>query len=328
MIEKEVRNKMQAREKAAGKRQIDLQKLMAPAGLVIIFIIFSIISRNFLTESNIMSILMSTTVSGVLAIGMTYCIIGGGMDLSVGTNMTLSMVMMALFMNINGMPILICVLLGVLCGALIGLINGVLIAKVKIPPFIQTLGMMYVCKGLALVVSGTRPIYLDESWFLEVTTGTLIGNVPNGALILLLVCIIAYVLLSRTIFGRYTYAIGSNEEATRLSGISVVKWKIAAYVMSGAMAGIAAMLTCSRLSSAQPSLGEGYEMEAIAACIIGGASPKGGEGSVQGTVIGAFLMTVLMNGLRIMSVPAEWQTVVEGAVIILAVYLDMKRKSN
>lgn len=315
-------------EKAVVQKKLDFQKLMAPLGLVIIFGVFSILSRNFLTVSNVMSILMSTTVSGVLAIGMTYCIIGGGMDLSVGTNMTLSMVVMALCMTQAKLPILFSVLIGILCGTLVGFINGFLIAQIKIPPFIQTLGMMYVCKGLALVVSGTRPVYLDDTWFLKVTTGTLLGSIPNGAIILLIVSLIAWFLLGKTIFGRYTYSIGSNEESTRLSGINIVKWKIMAYSLSGTMAGIAAMLTCSRLSSAQPSLGEGYEMEAIAACIIGGASPKGGEGSVQGTIIGAFLMTVLMNGLRIMSVPAEWQTVVEGAVIILAVYLDIKRKGN
>lgn len=313
-------------EKQGTSKKIDMQQLMAPAGLVIIFIAFSVLSKNFLTVSNVMSILMSTTVSGVLAMGMTYCIIGGGMDLSVGTNMTLSMIIMALCMTNLGLPIILSVLLGILSGMFIGAVNGFLIARMKIPPFIQTLGMMYVCKGLSLVISGTRPVYLDNTWFLKVTTGTLIGSIPNGAMVLLAVSLIAWFLLGKTIFGRYTYAIGSNEEATRLSGINVIRWKIAAYALSGAMAGVAAMLTCSRLSSAQPSLGEGYEMEAIAACIIGGASPKGGEGSVQGTIIGAFLMTVLLNGLRIMSVPAQWQTVVEGAVIILAVFLDIKRK--
>ena len=319
--------------KALKNKSIDIQKMLAPVGLVIIFVIFSIISDNFLTQSNIMSILLSTTVSGVLAIGMTYCIIGGGMDLSIGTNMTLSMVIMAQLMTKLGLPVIISVLLGILCGAGIGMINGILIAKVKIPPFIQTLGMMYVCKGVALVVSGTRPVYIEDEVFLKVTTGSIIGkvigiNVPNGALILLLVCIITFFFLNKTVFGRYIYSIGSNEEGTRLSGINVAKWKIAAYTMCGMMAGIAAMLTCSRLASAQPSLGYGYEMEAIAACIIGGASPRGGEGSVQGTIIGAFLMTVLINGLRIMSVPSEWQTVVEGVVIIVAVYIDLKRKRN
>lgn len=319
--------------KTKALRKFDIQKLLAPLGLIIIFIVFSIISDNFLTQSNIMSILLSTTVSGVLAIGMTYCIIGGGMDLSVGTNMTFSMIVMARLMTESGLPVFVCIILGILCGTLVGVINGILVAKVNIPPFIQTLGMMYVCKGAALVISGTRPVYLDTNYFLKVTTGSLLGDltglpVPNGAVILLLICILAYFLLNKTVFGRYIYSIGSNEEATRLSGINVMKWKLAAYAMCGTMAGVAAMLTCSRLASAQPSLGAGYEMEAIAACIIGGASPKGGEGSVQGTVIGAFLMTVLINGLRIMSVPSEWQTVVEGVVIIVAVYIDIKRKRN
>lgn len=319
--------------KTKALRKFDIQKLLAPLGLIIIFIVFSIISDNFLTQSNIMSILLSTTVSGVLAIGMTYCIIGGGMDLSVGTNMTFSMIVMARLMTESGLPVFVCIILGILCGTLVGVINGILVAKVNIPPFIQTLGMMYVCKGAALVISGTRPVYLDTNYFLKVTTGSLLGDltglpIPNGAVILLLICILAYFLLNKTVFGRYIYSIGSNEEATRLSGINVMKWKLAAYAMCGTMAGVAAMLTCSRLASAQPSLGAGYEMEAIAACIIGGASPKGGEGSVQGTVIGAFLMTVLINGLRIMSVPSEWQTVVEGVVIIVAVYIDIKRKRN
>lgn len=319
--------------KTKALRKFDIQKLLAPLGLIIIFIVFSIISDNFLTQSNIMSILLSTTVGGVLAIGMTYCIIGGGMDLSVGTNMTFSMIVMARLMTESGLPVFVCIILGILCGTLVGVINGILVAKVNIPPFIQTLGMMYVCKGAALVISGTRPVYLDTNYFLKVTTGSLLGDltglpIPNGAVILLLICILAYFLLNKTVFGRYIYSIGSNEEATRLSGINVMKWKLAAYAMCGTMAGVAAMLTCSRLASAQPSLGAGYEMEAIAACIIGGASPKGGEGSVQGTVIGAFLMTVLINGLRIMSVPSEWQTVVEGVVIIVAVYIDIKRKRN
>lgn len=278
-------------------------------------------------------ILLTASVSGVLAIGMTYCVIGGGMDISVGTTMSFAMVMTATFICKMNLPIMLGIILGILSGSFVGLINGIFITKLKILPFIQTIGMMWIAKGMALVVSGTRPIYFENSWFLKICTGSVIGDltgirVPNGFLVMLASAVIAHLLLSKTVFGRYAYAIGSNEEATRLSGVNVDKWKILQYVLCGTMSGVAAVLTCSRLTSAEPSLGSGYEMEAIAACIIGGASPSGGQGSAMGTIIGCFFMVVLINGLRIMSVPAEWQTVVEGAVVIGAVYLDTRRKRN
>lgn len=315
------------------KDSIDLQKVLAPAGLIILFTVFSVMSPNFFTMSNFMSILLTACVNGVLAIGMTYCVIGGGMDISIGCTMTFAMVMTATFICKFHLPVAIGIILGILSGSFVGLINGLFISRLRISPFIQTIGMMWIAKGMALVVSGTRPIYFDDGWFLKLCTGSVIGNItgikiPNGFLVLAVITGIAYFLLNKTVFGRYTYAIGSNEEAARLSGVNVKFWKTMAYVMSGTMAGVAAILTCSRLSAAEPSLGSGYEMEAIAACIIGGASPSGGEGSTMGTIIGCFFMVVLINGLRIMSVPAEWQTVVEGAVVIGAVYLDSKRKKE
>lgn len=320
-------------EKMTEKTKADIRKLLAPAGLIIVFVIFSILSPNFFTVSNCMSILLTASISGVLAIGMTYCVIGGGMDISIGTTMTFAMVMTAVFICKLNLPIVLGIILGILSGSLVGLINGVFIAKLHISPFIQTIGMMWIAKGMALVVSGTRPIYFESGWFLKLCTGSVIGDVigiriPNGFLIMALVAALAHFLLSKTKFGRYTYAIGSNEEATRLSGVDVDIWKIFQYVMSGTMAGVAAVLTCSRLSAAEPSLGSGYEMEAIAACIIGGASPQGGKGSAMGSIIGCFFMVVLINGLRIMSVPSEWQTVVEGVVVIGAVYLDTIRSGK
>ena len=314
-------------------KKLDLQTLLAPAVLIVVFIILCVLSANFRTMSNFMSILLTASVSGVLAIGMTYCVIGGGMDISVGTTMSFAMVMTATFICKMNLPIMLGIILGILSGSFVGLINGIFITKLKILPFIQTIGMMWIAKGMALVVSGTRPIYFENSWFLKICTGSVIGDltgirVPNGFLVMLASAVIAHLLLSKTVFGRYAYAIGSNEEATRLSGVNVDKWKILQYVLCGTMSGVAAVLTCSRLTSAEPSLGSGYEMEAIAACIIGGASPSGGQGSAMGTIIGCFFMVVLINGLRIISVPAEWQTVVEGAVVIGAVYLDTRRKRN
>ena len=314
-------------------KKLDLQTLLAPAVLIVVFIIFCVLSANFRTMSNFMSILLTASVSGVLAIGMTYCVIGGGMDISVGTTMSFAMVMTATFICKMNLPIMLGIILGILSGSFVGLINGIFITKLKILPFIQTIGMMWIAKGMALVVSGTIPIYFENIWFLKIFTGSVIGDLtgirfPNGFLVMLASAVIAHLLLSKTVFGRYAYAIGSNEEATRLSGVNVDKWKILQYVLCGTMSGVAAVLTCSRLTSAEPSLGSGYEMEAIAACIIGGASPSGGQGSAMGTIIGCFFMVVLINGLRIMSVPAEWQTVVEGAVVIGAVYLDTRRKRN
>lgn len=311
-----------------------LQKAIILGSLILIIIIFSLLSPNFLTLSNIGGILLATTVNGILSIGITYVMIGGGCDISVGTNMTLCGVMMAVFAITFRLPAVLSVLLGILVGTVVGIVNGFMIAKCKVPPFIQTLGMMMICKGLALVISGAKPIYMDEiENYQVVATGSMIQkitgiNIPNGIFIMIGITIVASFLLNKTILGRYTFAIGSNEEAARLSGVNVVKWKLIGYALCGTMSGFAAWFMTARLNSAQPSTGAGYEMDAIAACIIGGASMSGGEGSVSGTIIGAFVMSVLINGLRIMSVPSEWQTVVTGAVVIFAVYLDTLRKKG
>lgn len=311
-----------------------LQKGIILTSLVLIIIVFTCLSDNFFTLSNLSGILLATTVNGILSIGITYVVIGGGCDISVGTNMTLCGVMMAVFATTMQLPIWLSVVLGILVGTLVGLINGFLIAKCKVPPFIQTLGMMMICKGLALVISGARPIYMDSiKGYQTVATGSFIKeltgvNIPNGIFIMIAMMAAASFLLNKTILGRYSFAIGSNEEAARLSGVNVIKWKIISYALCGMMSGFAAWFMTARLNAAQPSTGAGYEMDAIAACIIGGASMSGGEGSVSGTIIGAFIMSVLINGLRIMSVPSEWQTVVTGAVVIFAVYVDMLRRKK
>jgi ribose transport system permease protein len=196
----------------------------------------------------------------------------------------------------------------------------------KVPPFVATLGMMMVAKGLSLVISGTKPIYFNDTpIFREIAMGSIFG-IPNAVLIFFLVAIIASIILTRTVLGRYNFALGSNEEAARLSGINVDAWKISIYTLCGIFFGLAGVLMASRLNSAQPSLGQGYELDAIAAVVIGGTSLSGGEGTILGTVIGAFIMSVLTNGLRILSVPQEWQTVVTGVIVVMAVYLDIIRR--
>ncbi|MCU1403557.1 MAG: Monosaccharide transporter rane protein family, partial [Microbacteriaceae bacterium] len=219
---------------------------------------------------------------------------------------------------------------GLLVGALIGFINGFNIAVLKLPPIIATLGMMLIAQGLALVISGVRPIYFsgvpNATGFNQIALGTLFPGIPNAVVILFALAIVAYIILSKTLLGRYTFAIGSNEEATRLSGVDTRKWKIIVYTVAGLFTGVAGTVIASRLGSAQPQLGAGYELQAIAAVIIGGTSLLGGRGSIMGTLIGALIMSVLINGLRIMSIQTEWQNVVVGAVILVAVFTDSLRQ--
>ncbi|WP_295810133.1 ABC transporter permease [uncultured Nitratireductor sp.] len=309
------------------------QKLLAFMSLVVLLIGFSLASPNFMQTSNIIAILQATSVNGVLAIAATLVIITGGIDLSVGTLMTFCAVIAGVVLTYWGLPLPLGVLAAIGAGALCGLTSGTFVAKMKIPPFIATLGMMLMLKGLSLVISGTRPIYFNDTpGFTEISRGSLIGEVipalpiPNGVLILFLVAIAASYILGRTVLGRYTFALGSNEESVRLSGVNTDAWKMAVYALAGGICGIAGLLIASRLNSAQPALGLGYELEAIAAVVIGGTSLAGGRGTILGTLIGALIMAVLANGLRILSVAQEWQTVVTGAIIILAVYADMMRK--
>jgi len=302
------------------------QTVLAFASLILLIVIFSILSPNFPTYSNMNTILLATAVNGILAVGITFIIITGGIDLSIGTVMTFCSVMCAVFITRLHFPIAIGLIAAVAAGTLCGFLNGTLIAKLKLPPFIATLGMMNITKGLNLIISGTKPVYLTEAkGFSDIAIKIVLG-IPMGVLIFFITAIIAAFILTKTILGRYTFAIGSNEESARLSGINTDFWKIGIYSMSGFFFGIAGIVMASRLSSAQPALGSGYEMDAIAAAVIGGASLAGGEGGILGTIIGAFIITVLTNGLRILSVPQEWQMVVTGLIVIGAVYMDIVRR--
>ena len=310
-----------------------MQKLLAFAGLIALFVVFSIASPNFRTFDNFVGILLATAVNGVLALGVTFVIITAGIDLSVGTVMTFSAVMTGVFITFWKLPIPIGVVGGLAAGALCGLINGLLISKMKIPPFIATLGMLYVTKGLSLVISGIKPIYFNDTpAYREIAMGSILGSIipgldiPNAVLILFGAAIVAGLILTKTVLGRYDFAIGSNEEATRLSGVNVDAWKTAIYTLCGTFAGLGGVLMASRLNSAQPALGAGYELDAIAAVVIGGTTLSGGDGTILGTIIGAFIISTLANGLRILSVPQEWQMVVTGAIVILAVYADIIRR--
>ncbi|KQX37996.1 ribose ABC transporter permease [Devosia sp. Root436] len=308
-------------------------RLLAFSGLIALVVVFSLASPNFMQTQNVLAILQATSVNGVLAIAATLVIITGGIDLSVGTLMTFCAVITGVVLTYLGLPLPVGIVASILAGTACGLVSGTIIAKLKVPPFIATLGMMLILKGLSLVISGTRPIYFNDTpGFDQIARGSLVEAVlpavpiPNGVLILFGVALLAAFVLSKTALGRYTFALGSNEEAVRLSGVNVDRWKIAVYALAGSVCGVAGLLIASRLNSAQPALGQGYELDAIAAVVIGGTSLSGGRGTVLGTLIGALIISVLANGLRILSVAQEWQTVVTGSIIILAVYADILRR--
>ena len=304
-----------------------LQQSLAFATLVVLLVFFSLANDAFFTWSNISGILLSTAVIGILALGTTFVIITGGIDLSIGTGMTLASVMTGIFAVNMNLPLIVAVIGGIATGALMGFINGFNIAILRLPPFIATLAMMLIAQGLALVISGVSPIYFSAvAGFRDIALGEIVPGLPNAVLILFALAAVAYVVLGKTILGRYTFAIGSNEEATRLSGVDTRRWKILVYTVAGVFTGIAGVVIAARLNSAQPQLGAGYELQAIAAVIIGGTSLLGGRGSILGTLIGALIMSVLINGLRIMSIQTEWQNVVVGAVILVAVFTDTLRQ--
>ncbi|TDD69651.1 ABC transporter permease [Jiangella aurantiaca] len=319
------------RTRSRGVVRQQLQQILAFASLIALVLFFSVADSNFLTWSNITGILLSTAVIGILALGTTFVIISGGIELSLGTGMTLAAVMTGVFLTNLGWPLLLGVIGGILSGALMGLVNGFNIAVLKIPPFIATLAMMLIAQGLALVISGTAPIYFtDAAGFTDISLGELIPGVdlPNAVIILFALTALGAVILRKSLLGRYTFAIGSNEEAADISGIDVRKWKILIYTLSGLFMGIAGVVLAARLNSAQPSLGIGYELQAIAAVVIGGTSLQGGKGSIVGTLIGALIVGTVTNGLRIMSIPQEWQTVIIGLVILVAVYTDNLRRGK
>ena len=306
-----------------------LQQLLALATLVVMVVAFSVASPFFFTSDNLIGILTAATVTGILALGTTFVIVSGGIDLSLGTGMILCGVMSGVFLTYWGWPTWLGVIGVILFGALLGTINGFNTAVLRIPPFIATLGMMLIAQGLSLVVSGTKPIYFpNHPDFQDLMNLSIIPGqrFPLGVGIYVALIAIAIVVLSRTLVGRYAFSMGSNEEATELSGLNVRRWKVTIYGIQGLFVGLAGVLAASRLSSAQPTGGLGLELDAIAAVVIGGTSLQGGRGSMVGTVIGTLIVAVLTNGLRIISVPQEWQSVVIGCVILVAVYLDMLRR--
>lgn len=296
----------------------------ALTALIVLVIAMSALSGDFLTTDNLLNVGVQAAVTAVLAFGVTFVIVSAGIDLSVGSVAALSATVLAWTATSHGVPVFIAVLLALATGVAAGLINGFLISYGKLPPFIATLAMLSVARGLALVISGGSPIAFPES--VSHLGDTLGGWLPVPVLVMVAMGLIAAFVLARTYIGRSMYAIGGNEEAARLSGLRVPRQKLAIYALSGVFAAVAGVVLASRLSSAQPQAADGYELDAIAAVVIGGASLAGGTGKASGTLIGALILAVLRNGLNLLNVSAFWQQVVIGVVIALAVLLDTVRR--
>jgi ribose/xylose/arabinose/galactoside ABC-type transport system permease subunit len=293
--------------------------------LLALCVVLAFLSPYFLTVPNFLNVLLQASINLVVAVGMTFVITSAGIDLSVGSIVALAGIIMALLMknHIGGLPV--AVLGALVAGLAVGSSNGMLITRLRLPPFIVTLGTMSVVRGLALIISDGKPVYGLPQAELRVISGY-IGPVPIPVIIAIIVAILAHLVLRRTTMGEYTVAIGGNEEAARLSGIDVRNYKVAIYAISGLMCGIAGIILTSRLSAAEPIAGVNYELDAIAATVMGGTSLMGGQGTIFGTVIGALLMSVLRNGLNLLNIQSYYQQLAIGIVIILAVSLDVLRK--
>jgi len=290
------------------------------AGLIVLCTILWILTPHFLTVSNLLNVLDQTAINAVVAVGMTFVIVSGGIDLSVGSVLALSGIVLGNALA-AGVPFPLAIAMGLVVGTACGLTNGLLVTWGRLPPFIATLGMMSVARGAALMLAEGRPVSGFDEAFRLLSTGRILG-IPAPVFITIAVYLVAHVVLSRTIFGRATYAIGGNEEAARLSGVRVRFHKAGAYAVAGLMSASAAVILTARLNSAQPTAGIMYELDAIAAAVIGGVSLTGGEGTVVGALIGALIMGVLRNGLNLLNVSSFFQQVVIGAVIIGAVFMD------
>jgi ribose transport system permease protein len=295
-------------------------------GLITLSVILWILTPHFLTISNLLNVVQQTTIVAIIAVGMTFVIITAGIDLSVGSVLAFSGVVMASLLQ-RGAPLTIALLAGLGAGMVCGLLNGLLITVGKLPPFISTLGMMSVARGAALVFTEGRPISGFSETFRQIAVGE-VFHIPVPVILMVVIYIIAHFVLTKTKLGRYTYAIGGNEEATTLSGVNVRLYKTLVYGLCGMLSGLAAIILTARLNSAQPIAGIMYELDAIAATVIGGTSLAGGEGTIFGTLIGALIIGVLRNGLNLLDISSFVQQIVIGTVIIVAVLFDMVLKAH
>lgn len=300
-----------------------MSELTTVIALIILMAVITIINSNFLTANNLLNLLLQVTSNALIAFGMTFVILTGGIDLSVGSILALSSALTAGLLG-SGMPVTLAILISLIMGCILGMMNGLLISYGKLAAFIVTLATMTIFRGATLVYTNGNPITkgLSDTFLFQFLGQGYIVGIPFPVIIMFIVFIVLYVLLHKTAFGKSVYAIGGNEKAAYISGVKLNKVKIIIYSISGIMASISGLIITSRLSSAQPTAGASYEMDAIAAVVLGGTSLSGGKGRILGTLIGALIIGVLNNGLNIIGVSAFWQQVVKGVVILIAVLID------
>lgn len=292
------------------------------AVLIIMCIIVSFATDKFLTSNNMISVLRQISINAYIALGMTLIIILGNIDLSVGSIVAMSGTLTVGFIVNQGVPIGAAIVIGLVFGTLAGFINGFIVSTFKVPSFIITMAMMNVASGIAYVYSGGQSTRIKDDLFIAIGTGYLFNTIPLPVVyMIILIAIISFV-LSKTQFGTYIYAIGGNREAARLSGVPTKKVEIVVFTISGFLSAFAGLVLCSRMYSGQPSVGSGYELDAIAACVLGGTSMAGGKGRISGTVFGAMVIGVISNGLNLIGVSSYWQLIVKGLIIVCAVLLD------
>ena len=301
-----------------------IQRLLPFLTLIALFVALSIASPHFLTNTNLSSVVRQTAVINIMALGMTLIIIAGGIDLSVGAILAFGGLMGTMAME-RGYPILAGIFIGAFAGMLWGVVNGFLATRLNVNPFIVTLGTMGIARGLTLIVSNGLPVHQIPQRFSFLGEGNLLG-VPFVLWIVVACALAVHVILEHTRLGRYAYAIGSNPDAAYYAGIPVAFHTTAVYAIGGLLTGLAGMVEASRLMTGQPTAGQGYELQAIAAVVIGGGSLRGGEGSVVGTLIGAFIMGLLSNGSDLLGISPYLQQAIIGAVIILVVWVDELRR--
>lgn len=290
---------------------------------LVLIIIMAILSPAFLKLTNIMNILRQTSINGIVAVGMTFVIILAGIDLSAGSVLALAAVVATSFAHPDTYPVVVPIFFGLLTGALCGFVNGFIIARRKIAPFIVTLGMMTIARGAALVYTDGRPV-IDLSDQYNTIGGSYLLGIPVPVIIFIVIVALGWFLLSRTVFGRHVYATGGNKTAAELSGIITGRVIVWVYTLAGLLAGMAGIVLSSRVMSGSPSTGQGYELDAIAAVVIGGTRLTGGVGTIFGTIIGALIIGVMNNGLDLLNVSSYWQQIVKGIIIVVAVVLERR----
>lgn len=307
-----------------------IRKVLSAYGIYIvflaIFLVLSVSNKAFLSTTNLLNILKQASTVSVIAIGMTFTLISGGLDLSAGGVMALAGVCSAKLGLPGGPIVLVPLAVAIAVGAACGAVNGVIAAKGKVPPFIVTLGMSMITRGLALLVTNANPVFGLDPSYIFLGSGK-IGNIPVIIFVMIFVLAIATFVLEGTKFGRHIYAIGGNEQAAYISGIKVDGVKILTYVIMGGITGLGGMLLAGRIRSGTPTMAENYELDAIASAVIGGVSTAGGIGRVYGAVIGSLLLTMISNGLDLLNVSAYYQQIIKGMIIIIAVLIDVKTKS-